>query len=60
VENNKAYEIIHFAESFLGVKLVDWQKEMLWAMYNKSKDMKNPRFIWSDGQWQLVDLEELK
>lgn len=60
MENKTAYDIVSFAEGYLGIKLVQWQREMLLAVYSKSKDMKNPRFIWRDGSWHLVDLEELK
>lgn len=58
MENKTAYDIIQFAEGYLGVPLVQWQREMLLAVYNKSKDMKKPHFIFSRGQWQLIDLDE--
>lgn len=58
MESNKALDIITFAEGYLGIPLMSWQREMLLEVYYKSKDMKKPQFVCSEGRWHLIDAEE--
>lgn len=58
MENNKALDIITFAEGYLGIPLMQWQREMLLEVHDKAKNMKKPHFVCREGHWRLIDLEE--